>query len=268
MEKALCKNCHAELHGDYCSKCGEKRIEDSDFTLGSIFGQAIGSITNFDSKLFKTFKLLLFFPGALTRKYTEGIRVPYMKPFQVFVVSNILFFIFLSETDLFRTPSQWFFIEEFDGIRVLDKVRQISDKTGLAKTEIAFKYDSRSSNLAKGLIFLLVPFIALAIKLLIPRRSIPFGKHIIFSTHYFSFVLLLCVIVSQIIKLTIEDFNKWLFIIPITVLTTVYLILGFKSYYKINWIAAILKGMIGVMSIMILIQFYRMYINIISLNTL
>lgn len=268
MAKIICKNCNNEINGKYCSQCGEKIIDDSDLTIKSIIGQAIGSITNFDSKLFKTLKLLFFYPGKLTSKFVEGVRVPYMKPFQIFVISNIIFFIFLAEVDLFRTPSKWFFVEDFDGIKVMEKVRQICGKSGLEETEIAFKYDKKSSDLAKGLIVFLIPFIAIIGKLLNPSREIVFGKHIVFSTHYFSFVLLMFVIVSEIIKMLTNNFNKWLFIIPITLLMIIYYSIGLKKFYHTSWIMAVLKGIVGVFLINVFIQFYRVLINLISLNTL
>lgn len=263
-----CKTCQNQLNGNFCSQCGEKVIADSDFSLIKIIGNAFGSITNLDSKIFKTLKLLLFYPGRLTAKFVEGVRVPYMKPFQIFVISNIVFFIFLQDIDLFRTPSKWFFIEDFDGIPVMDQVSAIARNQGLEISEIANKYDLKTSALAKGLIVLLIPFIALIGKLLNPKRSIKFGKHIIFSTHYFAFILILFVIVSQVIEAFTSDFNKWMFIIPITVIMLIYYILGIKYFYKNSWIGSALKGVAGVFLINLCIQFYKMMINLLVLNTL
>jgi len=261
-----CNNCKNKFTGKYCNLCGEKVIESADLSLSHIFSQAFESITNFDSKIFQTIKLLFFFPGKLTAKYVAGIRVPYMKPFQIFLIANVIFFIFLSEIDLFRTPSRWYFKESFDGIKVLEQVREISANRNLEQSEIAVLYDQKSSNLAKGLIFILIPFIALVGKLMHLRQPIEFGKHIIFATHYFSFVLLASVIISEGISLLDIGFNKWFFIIPITSLMFLYYIVGLKVFYKNAWIAAILKGIIGVLLINVFIQFYRVGINIVSLN--
>lgn len=268
MDTLICRNCKNKFNNKYCNQCGEKVIDDSDLTIKSIVGQAIGSITNFDSKLFKTLILLLFYPGKLTSKFVEGVRVPYMKPFQIFVISNIIFFIFLSEIDLFRTPSKWFFVEDFDGIKVMEAVRKISKESGLTEAEIAFKYDKKSSDLAKGLIVFLIPFIALIGKILNPNRKIVFGKHVVYATHYFSFVLLMCVSVNSLVQVLTNTFSKWSFIIPITLVMIVYYVVGLKIFYKNRWLSAVWKGILGVFLINIFIQFYRVVINLLSLNTL
>lgn len=191
-----------------------------------------------------------------------------MKPFQIFLISNLIFFVFLSEIDLFRTPSKWFFVENFDGIKVMQTVRRISERSGTELSEIAHQYDKKSENLAKGLIVLLIPLIALIGKLLNTNREIEFGKHIVFATHYFSFVLFTCVLISQILIILPITPNRWLFIIPITFSMTLYYIFGTKNFYKSGWIGAILKGVFGVFLINILVHFYRIAINLISLNTM
>lgn len=263
-----CKNCNNDFKGKYCNQCGEKIIDETSFSLTNILAQAFGSITNIDSKLFKTLKLLFFYPGKLTTKFIEGVRVPYMKPFQIFVISNIIFFIFLSDIDLFRTPSKWFFVQDFDGIRVLDIVKQISEESGMKKAQIAIKYDQRSSDLAKGLIVILIPFIALIGKLLNPIKKFEFGKHIVFSTHYFSFVLFMCVVISMIVNISFLKTSKFYYIIPITSIMLIYYIVGLNKFYQNSWVMSVLKGVAGVFLINIFIQFYRVLINLISLHTI
>jgi len=264
----ICKNCQANFDGKYCNKCGEKIVENKDFTIYHTVSHAIGTITNFDSKIFRTLKLLFFFPGKLTIKFVEGVRVPYMKPFQIFVISNIIFFIFLSEMDLFRTPSQWYFSENFDGIRVMDIVREIATRRNLEHSEIALIYDNKSSNLAKGLIVILIPFIALIGKLLNPDRRFEFGKHLIFSTHVFSFLLLICVVNNGVVQLLNVGGNKWFYIVPITTLMALYYTISTKIFYENSWGVAIVKGIVGVVLINLVLHFYRITINLISLNSI
>jgi hypothetical protein len=158
MKKPInCKNCNTKFEGNFCNNCGEKVIKDGDFALLKIVSQALDSITHLDSKLFKTLKLLLFYPGKLSKLYTEGIRIPYMKPFQIFIILNVIFFFIFSNDDIFRVPSNYFFQENYDGIKTLEKVRNISKETGLSETKIAILYDNTSANLAKCLLVFLIP---------------------------------------------------------------------------------------------------------------
>ncbi|MBK8686474.1 MAG: DUF3667 domain-containing protein [Bacteroidetes bacterium] len=117
-----CKNCQAKFEGTYCNACGEKVIREGDFALKKIFSQALDSLTHLDSKLFKTMKLLFFYPGKLSSQYIEGVRVPYMKPFQIFIISNIFFFILFSNEDLFRIPAVIFLRKILRGLESWTKL--------------------------------------------------------------------------------------------------------------------------------------------------
>lgn len=267
MESLSCKSCGTTFNGKYCNECGEKVIEDKDFTLKYIFSQAFESITNLDSKFFQTFKLLIFRPGILSLKYIQGIRKPYMKPFQIFVICNLLFFIFLSEIDIFRTPSKWYFRDNFDGVNVMEQVNRIAKSRDLTVNEVAILYDKKSADLAKGLIILLIPFIGLINWLLNIKRKYPYGKHLIMAIHYFSFILLIAVLWAEFISLVFNP-NKWFFIIPITSIMFFYYMFATKYFYKSSWISAILKSFTGFLLINICIQLYKVAINLLAMNTL
>lgn len=263
-----CPSCNNQFVGRYCNQCGEKLLEENDFKIRSIFEQAIGAITNLDSKLFRTLKALFFQPGFLSAKYIQGVRVAYMKPFQIFIIANIFFFIFLSEIDIFRTPSKWFFIEDFDSIRVLEQVREIIAAKEISQAEVAILYDAKSSNLAKGFIFLLLPIIALIAHLLHWKQKLAFGKHIIFSIHYFAFVLIFAVLWTEIVDAVVQEFHNLYYVVPIQLIITIYLIIAFRRVYKDSWWQAIWKGLLGILFIGIAIQVYRMSVNIWTLNHL
>jgi hypothetical protein len=88
-----CKNCNTKFTGNFCSNCGEKVINDGDFALMNLLSQVLDTFTHLDSKVFKTLKLLLFYTGKLSKLNTDGIRVPFMKSFQIYIIINIIFFL-------------------------------------------------------------------------------------------------------------------------------------------------------------------------------
>ncbi len=269
MKKYInCKNCNTRFEGNFCNNCGEKVFKEGDFALLKIFSQALDSFTHLDSKLFKTLKLLLFYPGKLSKIYTEGIRVPYMKPFQIFVISNIIFFFIFSNDDLFRVPSGYFIQENFDGFKTLEKVRNISKETGLSETQIANKYDNASTNLAKVLLVLLIPIIALIGKVFNSKQKLEFGKHLIFSTHFFTFVLSLFVISGFFLELMPDSLNRRLLIIPIGLGILIYYTIALKTFYNNSLISAIIKGISGTFLIIYIFSIYRMLISILALYAL
>ncbi|APU69535.1 DUF3667 domain-containing protein [Christiangramia flava] len=263
----ICKNCQNKFSGNYCNNCGEKIISDEDFSITNILSQAVGAITNFDSKLLRTFQIMGNNPGILSSKIVSGIRVPFLKPFQIFVICNVLFFIFLSDTDLFRTPAKWFFNENFQyfGTTVIDKVSIIMRKENLSFTEVQSKYDSISSNLSKSLLIILIPFIA-SIGIMI-KRNLQFGKHLILATIYFS-QLLLCTTILYLITTNLPVPNKWFFTVPAVLVAIAYYVLSIKKFYNKSLLFSIAFGIFGIFLIGIFINFYRSLINIISLSLL
>ncbi len=262
-----CKNCNSEFVGDFCNSCGEKKYLDSDFKIKNILSQAFGAITNLDSKVLKTFKLLVQNPGILTKNYVNGVRVPYLKPFQIFLICNILFFIFLSDTDLFRTPSKWFFNQNFDlyGTKVMSEVDRVMQSNSMTMDEVRIKYDNISSDLSKSLLILLIPFIAL-IGVLI-KVKLGFGKHLIFATHIFSLILF-WITILYLITTNLPVPNKWFFILPVILVSLVYYIRAIKTFYEKNILKSILYGLVGIVMLAVFIGFYRNFINILSLKLL
>ena len=260
----ICKNCRRCFEGRYCNACGEKVVEEDDFKFVNMLKQAVGSITNLDSKLIRTFTALLFKPGLLAKEYVEGLRAPYMKPFQIFVVANLLFFLLLSEIDIFRSPSNWFFVENFDGIHVMEKVRSIEVTHDISVNEIARRYDKKSSDLAKGLLILIIPFIALICNLLFVNKKMSFGKHIVHVTIYFSFFLFACVILSFIAQACNFRINKLFVLIPVVV----YFALSNKKFYQDNWIYTILKSVLALVLVDQIFNLYRMGVSVITLYTI
>ena len=263
----ICKNCQNQFDGNFCNQCGEKIILESDFSFKALLFQAFGAITSVDSKLFKTFGLLFRSPGYLSKKITSGIRVPYLQPFQVFVLCNLLFFIFLGDTDLFRTPSRWFFYQDFDfsGTKVMDKVESIMQTEKLSFEEVESEYDAVSSNLSKSLLVLLIPFIAL-IGFVI-KRKFKFGQHLIFATIYFS-QFLLCTTVLYLITTNLPITSKWYFIVPMILSALVYYVVSIKDFYEKSLFSSVLFGIGGILFLLLIISFYRNMVNIISLELL
>ena len=76
------------------------------------------------------------------------------------------------------------------------------------------------------LIFILIPFIALLLKLLYIRKKIPYFNHIIFSLHYLSFVFLLLWI-----ELFGSRITDW-FSLVVYFMLVVYLFFALLRFYR------------------------------------
>src|SRR3954464_897115 len=85
----MCANCGAQLNGAFCHVCGQSsHIHRS---LLHLVEEVVHGILHFDTKGWKTFPLLVAFPGRLTRRYIDGQRKTYVSPLALF-----LFMVFLS----------------------------------------------------------------------------------------------------------------------------------------------------------------------------
>jgi hypothetical protein len=88
----VCANCHAELAGEYCARCGQ-RHEPHIHTVGHFAGEAFESISHADSRLWRTLWYLFSRPGFLTREFFAGRRMAYLPPFRLYLVLSVLFFL-------------------------------------------------------------------------------------------------------------------------------------------------------------------------------
>ena len=196
-----CANCGAPLSGPYCSNCGQKKEGKSDFKISQFLGETFHAFTHFDSKFFATVKNLFRRPGFLTLEYIQGHRKKYMGPMQLFLVCNIFYFLFAS-FDTFTTP-----LKDVEEGPLRAKMMQMVDakikEEGIDYKEYESKYNEREKGEARTLIVLMIPIFAFLISLLFLGQKRYFVEHLVFTLHFYSFMLLFMVFGIQLIVLII-----------------------------------------------------------------
>lgn len=90
-----CPNCHAPLHGTYCAQCGQNQ-RGLDRVFFTLVAEAFENVFSFDSRTAKTLFAILLRPGYLTAEYFAGRRARYIPPLRLYLVTSVLFFLFLS----------------------------------------------------------------------------------------------------------------------------------------------------------------------------
>lgn len=264
-----CLSCSASLYGNFCHECGERVVESNDFTLKKIIGDGINIFTNLDSKLFKSFTTLLFRPGKLTVEYLRGRRKPYMKPFQIFLIVTVVFFIIIYDFDAFLVPSQWFFTENYEmGIRIMDLVREKMEEKSMTKNEIAVLYDSEVAGYSKLFLVTLLPFIAL-LTYLFKRKSMPeFGKHFILAIHNFSFLTLWMLLSLLMVMYTPVTLPKWLFVSLTLGIIYIYIAISFQTVWNLKWWKTLIMASFVFILLFLMIFFYRIAVSYFTLKFL
>jgi hypothetical protein len=92
-----CKNCKLTFSGKICNACGEKVFEPKQLSAGYFFHQVIDFFFHWESKVLKTIKLNFLKPGFVTKENLNGVRVPYAKPIQLYLVVAIAFYFIVTK---------------------------------------------------------------------------------------------------------------------------------------------------------------------------
>lgn len=88
--EGACLNCGSPIHGAYCAQCGQATHLHR--TLGSIGHDILHGVFHFEGKIWRTLPMLLFRPGALTRRYVHGERARFVSPLAMFLFTMFLMF--------------------------------------------------------------------------------------------------------------------------------------------------------------------------------
>ena len=90
----VCGNCGVPRLGEHCYQCGQpvKRLVRH---FGSILGDFLDSVFDFDPRTVRTLSPLFYRPGFLSNEYVAGRRVRYGSPVGLFVFLCIVSFFVL-----------------------------------------------------------------------------------------------------------------------------------------------------------------------------
>jgi hypothetical protein len=199
-----CPTCGVTLSTPFCARCGEEPIAPRDLTIRGIGEKLIHAVTSIDARTARSAWKLMRHPGELTLAWTKGVRKPYVAPFQLFLVANVLFF-----------ALQWMTNENVFSSS-LDSHLHHQDWSDLAQSQLARRLAATQMSLeqytpvfdravvfnAKSLILLMTLPFALLLPLTFLREGRPFMTHIAFSLHLYTVLLLLFCVALLAAKLS------------------------------------------------------------------
>jgi hypothetical protein len=187
-----CATCGIGVDTLHCPGCGEKALEARDLTFMGLMSQVLQNLSSLDSRLLRSLRVLMTRPGVITEAYVSGPRKPYIGPFQLFLIVNVVFFAVqsFSGSQVFSTPLHSHMHEQ-DWSALAQTL--VSEKLQAAHTTLdAYTpvFDHAVDVNAKSLVILLVlPFTLLLIPLFAGSRR-PFVTHLVFALHLLAFLLL------------------------------------------------------------------------------
>lgn len=221
-EHAACLNCDAPF-GDprprYCPACGQEvRLRPP--TMHEFAQQFAGSYIAAEGALWRSLKLLLFKPGQLTREYLEGRRRRYVLPLRLYLTISLIALLAL------RMGAHVQFREGGSGGRpltaqemathmhdfaVLDLgparaglrdgryfcehlpgwlCERIRGRVDVAPQDLVTELRALPDRFlahAGGVMFVLVPAFALAMKLVYRNRRMVYTEHLVYALHLHAF---------------------------------------------------------------------------------
>jgi hypothetical protein len=227
-----CLNCGAELSGEYCHQCGQKKVHRHEFSIKHFFGHLLHEFTHLDSnKILKTLYALLFRPGLLTAEYLAGRKGSYINPIRIYLTFSALYFLFA-----------WGALYDVRGggaTRMAANQRTIATarQRGIEPLALAEKVQQKAEKYAAGLRFasVLVSGLFLSVLFIGTRRY--YVEHLIFSLHYYSFdffcktIFAVMFIVSGALGFKLPSLVLDLFY-PVAF---VYLLLALRRVYRQTW---------------------------------
>ena len=188
----VCASCGLTLAGPYCPRCGEKRLDRHDYAFGHWLEHTVDAFTHFDLKVPRSLWSLVRRPGLMTADVLAGRRVGWAKPFQAFLIANLLFYAASSALGLsvFETPFQYQTETFYGGTARAWSAAKTAD-LGITPAAYAERFDALAHALSKTLVVFFVPVFAAAFGLLHMGRRLYALEHVTVGVHFTTLVLLL-----------------------------------------------------------------------------
>lgn len=256
-----CKSCSTKISGNYCSNCGEKAIDQSDRSIKKFLSEFISLLTFADSKSLKTLKLLILNPGQLSANYVDGVRVKFMRPLQIFLLANLIYFI-LPFMQTFNTPLYVQMNMTSYSEMATKLVEKKIEKEQLSLEDYTAKYDKQSTKVAKLLIIFLAVLYAFPLWILHFKKRKFFTDHFLFGLEFLTYNIIVNTLLLTVVLYLVVTFLEFFGVninpsdLEVSILMAIsmlyFVIKGFINFYKNTFWQSLLKALIFETAIVLL----------------
>jgi hypothetical protein len=256
---APCRNCAQPLAPamKYCPACGQSTALHPP-SAREFVHEFIGHYIALEGKLWKTLAKLAV-PGALTREYLAGRRQRYIHPLRLYLTFSVLLFLGLSLTGAsigVGAPGESGFVVSDEGVDLKVRgaagaaqaqgvVKADADDPPWVKDWIAkvsrfqdpqWRQSFRRTTLAymPYALMLLVPLLALMLKLAYLKRPVLYGEHLVSAMHLQTALFILLLLPLLLPFAAVSQIANGLFVI--------YMVIALRRVYGGRWWASLLRG--------------------------
>lgn len=271
-----CAACDGPVRGPYCHACGERRPRPEDESLGHFLREQFHEVTSADGRMWRSFKAL-FVPGKLTEEYFAGRRGRYLRPVRLFLVLNVLFFIWagwlevrglVGEATLYRSVGNF-----------ARRMAEATAAAGVSNEAFDAAFSQRARTLAPTFIAVFVPALTcvLALVLAPARRSLV--RHAVFATHSVAALMVMLVAASTVLALPLlvvevlqgviaYNLDDSILLPVFLTLWSVYLVVGIRNVYDVPWWGAVASGLAtSTLGTLVALEVYRTALFAVTLWT-
>ncbi len=266
-----CFNCKSSVMGDFCHQCGQRVRDNSDRSLGRLFGDFFTNIFFIDNRFFLSAWYLFRFPGRMTLEFLDGKRKKFISPVTLFLFFNLIYFIVNPLTDYSISLYDQICCQPYSGEWIKEYVRLKLETQEMDFQRYVITYQNMSDNVSKSIMIINIPLIAFFVYLMAFKRRPFYYDSLIFTFHFFSLFIFTWVMLSWVSTPVSflfggEDsiISNIIFMLFTTIIPLIYAILSMKKFMDIRWYWAILAG-VGVMIAVVLANsIYRLIIFVIT----
>jgi hypothetical protein len=247
-----CRNCGTALKGEYCHCCGQSAATVRR-PARELFHDVAGNLLQWDSRLVRTLRILLFHPGKLSTDWVDGLRARYVPPFRLYIIASFILFLLvgvLARQGDFQVGTIRVHEESLVELeKAVDEARANGEwlvglflQASLEAVRDPASYIERLlGNLPKAA-FLLLPAFALLHMGVNIRQDRYYIDHLVFSLHFHTFAFLLFAAVLLLGRL---PWGIGVFADLLNLSLPLYAVVSFRNFNQQGWAKSVLKASIA-----------------------
>lgn len=257
-----CPACGTPFKGKFCHHCGEKSVTAKDFAAGKYARLLVEHFSHLDFKLLRTLKLLITQPGFLSAAYVSGLHKMYLKPLQLFLAVNLVFFFLFGGNDVFAPKVKFTYhsnMRDWSGQGVKQMTDDYAQRENISTEAAIIEIDRHIGDYTKGLLYAFVPLLGLVFYALFFRQNPYFLCHLIFATHWFAFMLIF-IMATGLVLAGIFRLHGLAILTTLLALLIPHHMIAIRRFYGQSWWILAVKTAIFMSVFSVLFFLYREFI--------